>query len=148
MHATALKPQRDDSEGVVRCWTLIRRAVLTHDALPGDRLSALVSGIEIIREFEEAYGYTDACPPRFTPTPRDVSNMLPVLSWLCWIKAQNNGGRDFKLLVGRTRDIAWWKFAQRFGRSERQVQRWFDGAVAAVYSKFESEVWAMEIGAR
>jgi hypothetical protein len=138
-----VEPSRDQL-GCSRCWILIRRAVLTHDALPGERLSSLVSGIDVIREFQDAYGYTDARPPRFTPTPRDVSNMLPALGWLCWLRKQRDGERDFLIVTGRARNKPWWEFSQRHQKSERQVQRWLDGAIAAIYWRFQSEVWKLE----
>jgi hypothetical protein len=138
-------PRRDKADGCAKAWTLIKRAIQTHDALPGARRQSLVAQVEIVREFQEAYGYNEARPPKFTPTPRDVSNMLPVLAWLCWIRQQpGHGNRDFKLLAARARKAPWWKLAQRFGRCERTIQRWFDGAVAQVYDRFEPEVWDLE----
>jgi hypothetical protein len=141
-----VRSNRDRAAGCAKAWLLIRRAILTHDALPNSRRQSLVSTIEIVREFQEAYGYNEARPPRFTPEPRDVSNMLPVLAWLCWIRQQpGHGNRDFKLLAARARKAPWWRIAQRFGRCERTIQRWFDGAVAQVYDQFEREIWAMDI---
>jgi len=135
-------PGRDrDAEGAARTWELIRRAVLTHDALPGKRRASLVSRIDVVREINEAYGYTDERPPKFAASPRDVSNMLPVLKWLCVHRQKNNGERDFKLMLARARNVPWWKLATKFGRSERQVQRWLDGAVTGIYLDNRDELW-------
>lgn len=132
-----------DAEGAARTWELIRRAVLTHDALPGKRRASLVARIDIVREINEAYGYTDVRPPRFAASPRDVSNMLPVLGWLCRHRRKNNGERDFKLMLARARNVPWWKLATKFGRSERQVQRWLDGAVTGIYLDNREELWEL-----
>jgi hypothetical protein len=141
-----ISANRNHADGAAKAWVLITRAILTHDALPNSRRQSLVAQVEIVRDFQEAYGYSDARPPRFTPTPRDVSNMLPVLAWLCWIRQQpGHGNRDFKLLAARARKAPWWKLAQRFGKCERTVQRWFDGAVAQVYNRFEPEVWELDV---
>ena len=136
-------PKEDrEAEGIARCAELIRRAILTHDALPGEKLAQLVADSQMVRSFNESYGYDDVRPPKFAPTPRDVSNMLPVLEWLCQHRQENNGGRDFKVLLCRARDVPWWKLAMRFGRSERTVKRWFDGAVTAIYLKHSNDVWS------
>lgn len=136
-----------DVEGAARCCELVRRAVLTHDALPpvrGPRLSQM--RWETRDEFHEAYGYHPEAPRRnFRPTPRDVSNMLTVLGWLmCLRRDTTRGGpRDFKLLTSRARNVGWGKLAARFGKCERTVQRWHDAAVAQLYSRHATEVWEM-----
>jgi hypothetical protein len=138
--------RQDDKEGFERCWALVRRAVLTHDALPGDKLQQLVAAIETVQEFQDAYGYTDVRPPRFIASARDHTNLLPALAWLCWLRRQQGGERDFKVVVSRCRNIPWWRLSDRFRKSEKQVQRYFDGAIAAIYAKFELEVWTLEPG--
>lgn len=132
----------DEVEGAVRCALLLRRAICTNDALPDKYRQR--SWPDYLQSSADAYGYTDVRPPKFKPTPKDVSNLLPVMAWLAWLREQNNGERDFKIIMGRARNIAWWRLAQRYGRSERQVQRWFDGAVAAIYGHFEKEVWELK----
>ena len=133
-------------DGLARCSLLIKRAVLTHDSLPrAIRHQALASHPDVIQETADAYGYTDIRPSKFNPTPRDISNWLPVFGWLCWIRGTNNGGRSYKVLVCRARNVSWWKLAQRFGRSERTVQRYHDGAVSQIYNQFDLEVWATDL---
>ena len=142
----AFAKPRDHEDGAARCADLLRRAILTHDALPGREIAKVTSWPAIIREAHEAYGYDDSRPPRFNPTPRDVSNLLPVMAWICWLEQGHNGERDAKIIMSRARRAPWWKLAQRFGRSERTVQRWYDGAVAAIYGHFQNEVWDLEPG--
>lgn len=123
-----------DRDGAVQCWELIRRGVLTHDAIPEFTHRKMTRRYDVVQEMSDAYGYTDESKPRFIPTPRDVSNMLTVWYWLNDLRKQvGTGRRDFKLLVCRARGVPWWKLAQRCGRCERTVQRWHDGAVAWVY---------------
>lgn len=142
----AIAKPRDHEDGVARCAELLRRAVLTHDALPGDVIPSATIWPQVVRDAEEAYGYDSARPPKFTPTPRDVSNMLPVLDWLTWLGNENNGGRDVKVILKRARRVPWWSLAERFGRNDRTIRRWYDGAVAAIYGRFQATVWEIEPG--
>lgn len=70
----------DEREGAIRCALLLRRAIRTNDALP-DRYRQR-AWPDYLQSSSEAYGYTDARPPKFKPTPKDVSNLLPVMAWL------------------------------------------------------------------
>lgn len=63
------------------------------------------------------------------------------MKWLCAHRRKNNGQRDFKLLLARARGVPWWKLSAKFGRSERQVQRWLDGAVTDIYLDNRDELW-------
>ena len=134
-----------DREGAGRTWELVRRAVLTHDALPpvnSPRLSLMDWPIR--HEFAEAYGWhPEAKKKWFRPTPRDVSNMLDVLDWLMELRrdTKRGGPRDFKLLTSRARGVPWGRLAARFGKAERTVQRWHDAAVAQLYMAHRDEVW-------
>jgi hypothetical protein len=142
-----LRAPRDASEGTVRCWTFIQRAVLTHDALPAaTRKAYLTSDLKIIHDPMEAYGWSDQRPARFQPSARDVTNWLPVYGWLCWLATQKHGKTGCKILECRARSVPWWKLSQRVSRSEKTVRRYFDGAVAQVYTRFDLEVWTMELG--
>ena len=130
-----------DAEGTAHCGELIRRAILTHDVLPEKTHERLVQRYDVVREMADAYGYTEERKPRFLPTPKDVSNMLTVWYWLNGLRQQvGTGRRDFKLLVMRARGTPWWKISGRFGRCDRQVQRWHKEAVAWVYFANRDEV--------
>lgn len=130
-----------DRNGCVLCWELIRRGVLTHDALPDGTHQRLIRRYDVVQEMSDAYGYTDERKPKFVPTPKDVSNMLVVWYWLNHLRHQTGTGkRDYKLLVARARGTPWWKLAQRWGKCPRTVQRWHDGAVAWVYLANRDEV--------
>lgn len=81
---------------------------------------------------------------RFRPTPEQIGRAPEVLAWLAWLKRQNDGARDVKIIVGRAHGVPVWKLAQRMGRSDRTIQRWQDGAVAAIVNRFWREIAAME----
>lgn len=133
----------DYRNGIARCATLLERALKTLRALPdNDRRAITNSWPDFVRDPLDAYGYTEARPPRFRPTPKDVSVMLEVLARLSWLDRQvtSDGPRDVKIIVARAYGSPWWRLAQRFGRSERTVQRWHDGAVTRIYSTFMAEV--------
>jgi hypothetical protein len=130
-----------ETNGAARCWDLIRRGVLTHDVLPERTFERLVQKYDVVQEMADAYGYTEERAPRFMPTPRDVSNMLPVWYWLNHLRHQaGHGRRDFKVLVGRARGASWWKLASMCGTYEKRVQRWHDAAVAWVYVENRAEI--------
>jgi hypothetical protein len=130
-----------DPVGVECCLGLIRRGVLTHDALPERTFERLVQKYDVVQEMADAYGYTAERMPKFIPTPKDVSNMLPVWYWLNDLRHQvGTGRRDFKLLVARARGTCWWKLEGKFYRCERQLRRWHDAAVAWIYLANREEV--------
>ncbi len=136
-----------DIDGCAKCWELVCKAVLTHDALPpvtSPRLAMM--HWEVRHEFQDAYGYHPSeTRVRYRPTPADVSNMLGVLDWLVHLRrdTKRGGPRDFKLLTSRARGVRWGKIAARFGTHERTAQRWLDAAVAQLYMTHKDEVWRM-----
>lgn len=123
----------------------MRRAIQTLRALPErDRHRELGTGWpDVVRDVFDAYGYSDARMPRFKPTPHDVSVMLDVLAWITWLEQQNDGKRDARIIVARAFGVAWWLIGTRFGRNERTVRRWYEGAVAIVYARFRAQVFAL-----
>lgn len=132
-------PRRED---VAACARLLDRAIRTLRALPDrERPRDLKNGWpDVVRDARDAYGYTEASAPRFTPTPHDVEIYLDVLGWLTWLEQQNDGKRDAKVIVARACGFPWWAIGARFGRDPRTIQRWYDGAVTRVYSAFQAEV--------
>jgi hypothetical protein len=128
--------------GLACCARLLERSVLTLRALPErDRPRGIHNAWPtVVRDVQDAYGYTQARMPRFRPTPHDVSVMLDVLGWISWLERQNDGRRDAQIIVARAFGISWWVIGERFRRGERTVRRWYDGAVARIYSAFSTEV--------
>ncbi len=129
-------------DGVAQCARLMERAIKTLRALPErDRPRQIKGGWpDVVRDPLDAYGYTEAKPPRFRPSPHDVSVMLDVLGWITWLEQQNDGKRGAQMIVARAFGVPWWAIGSRFGRDPRTIQRWYEGAVARVYSAFTAEV--------
>lgn len=130
-----------DTDQVAQCAERIRRSILTLHVQPdGDarRLMGMeISWPDVMDERALIDQIMDRPRVRrFSPNARDISLYLDVLQWLMWLKKQNNGGRDFKVIWARAFGTPWWKLAQRFGRSERTVQRWYDGAVTRLWMEF------------
>ena len=135
-----------------RCADLVRRAILTLDALPDRERRFLSTNLQSsmptpvadwahyrIDEFE-----APSKRPRINVTPKDVSRFLEVLRWLAWLETENNGARDVKIIMARTYGVSWLRLAEQFGRSEYTVQRWQNGAFAAMTAKFWHEIEGMD----
>lgn len=73
---------------------------------------------EIIRQAIEAYGYDDARVKLPVPSGPAIARMDEVFGWFDWLDRE-----DQKLVWWRANGMAWWKFAQRYGRSESWVRR-------------------------
>jgi hypothetical protein len=128
--------------GMAQCARLMERAIKTLRALPEPDRPRTLSGAwpDIVRDAIDAYGYTQASMPRFRPSPHDVSVMLDVLNWITWLEQQNGGKRDARIIVARAFGYPWWMIGARFGRDPRTIQRWHDGAIARVYTRFQSQM--------
>lgn len=142
--------QEKHLDGVAKCAELLRRAILTLDALPDPdaRFFAQSNGWpEIKREVKPSEGHyeIDASPTpvrvRFRPTTKDVSNCLPVLEWLSWFqRTQNMGKRDTKIIFAHVHGASWRKIGDIHGRDKNTVKRWYEGSITVIYSKFYDEI--------
>ncbi len=125
----------------------IRRAVLTLRALP-DREKAWLNPNppaampEPVRLAQEAYGYDSARARRFQPTNKDVDQYLEAMGWLAWLKRQNDGKRDLRVILAYVHGIPKWKLAQEFGRSDNTIQRWRNGAIERIFREFHRDILA------
>jgi hypothetical protein len=131
-----------------KCAYLLDRAVRTLRALPKDDPHRIKnSWPDVIRDPLEAYGYTEVGYPRFRPSPRDVSVMLQVLGWITWLQHRtgSDGPRDATVIVERAFQTPWWVLAQRFHRSDRTIQRWYDGAVTRIAMTYMGEIKRISI---
>lgn len=118
----------------------LARSIKTLNALPDREAKWVYSSStwwpEVIHLREEAYGYGEASARRFVPGADDVDDMARCMDMLAWLKRQNDGLRDFRVIWARANGIAWWRLSERFGRSEKQLRRWHDGAVARIWCEF------------
>lgn len=129
----------DPKEGCAICAELLRRAILTLTRVPDpDRrfLGYQNQRWEVVRRYIEAYGYETPKAHRFRPTPRDVEIYLDVLKWLNWLEKQTDGKTGVELITARAFGVPYWKLAQKYGKSEDTIRRWYDGAVSTVYGAF------------
>ena len=127
-----------------KCIRLVERAILTGAALPDREMGFLKHRKSFWPEFRQlasdAYGYQSAKRGRFRPTPRDISNFLPVYDWLCWLRAQEGGERDLKIITAYACGASFGKLAARFGRSDERVRQWHKAALMAISSRFWKEI--------
>lgn len=130
-------PALDAGETMKAMRERVHRAILTTGAQRGPFPAGFPSQWalgEVIQASRDAYGYTDP-KRRFQPTPRDVSDMLPVMAAVARYRhAEGTGRRDFKIILGRAYDQAWWVIAERLGLrvSDRSVRRYHDEAVEEI----------------
>lgn len=113
------------------------RAMQTLRALPDRELRFFVvkSGHPShVQEYIDAYAAADIKPPRFQPTPADVSDYLRVLSWTrCLDK------NAWKLIWWRSFDISFGRISRYIGRSDETARRRYKEAMV--------DVWAAANGA-
>jgi hypothetical protein len=123
---------------------LVERSILTLRALP-DRdarfLANTGSGLpRPVRDASESYGWQETRPPRFQPTPRDVSRYLEVLGWLTWLERVYGDEDGCKVIVLTALKVPMWKIAQRMGCSDRTISRWRDIAFDRIVVQFYKEI--------
>ena len=120
----------------VRC----HRAVLTLCAIPqNDRLGFAKQWAigEVVRSKEESYGY-EVARRKFQPTPKDVTDMMRVMSAMAMHRKNSAyGDRDFKIIWARAFDVPWWKIGEELGirKSDRTISRMHDDAVVEIFQK-------------
>lgn len=117
----------------------IERAILTVTSLPETDLAKLKGGgsawPEVVRNAGEAYGYEPQKRAKFRPTAKDYDRMLPDLELLLMHRMLDaNGHRNYRIIWSRAFDLSWWRLAERAGRSERQVQRWYKDAMRSIHT--------------
>ena len=132
-----------DRETYHGCARLVERAVKTIMALPDPdaKFRRMKSGgwPEMVQNVMEAYGATEAAA-RFRPSAKDVSNCLPVLDWLTWLKAQQGAKQEFEVIWAHALGASYVKMAWRFGKNERTVRRWHECGIVRICAQFEHEI--------
>ena len=81
----------------------------------------------VVRKASEAYGYNSVDAPKSPPHGAEIDRMDEALDWLV-----EPDDKDQALVWGRLQGAKWWRLAQRFSRSERQVQNWFGKALDTI----------------
>lgn len=81
-----------------------------------------------VQEYIDAYAAAEIKPPRFQPSPADVSDYLRVLSWTrCLDK------NAWKIVWWRSFDVSFGKIARYIGRSDETARRRYKEAVVDVW---------------
>ncbi len=98
---------------------------------------------DLVRKPSEAYGYDFAKVPKFKPSPKDLTDMMPVMAAIAQHKAGDlHGERDFRIIVCRAYDIPWRMigdklYAHGLARiaEPRTMRRWQDRAVEKIINQ-------------
>ena len=92
---------------------------------------------QIVRDARDAYGYAPE-RRRFRPTPKDLSDMMPVLAAIADHKHNaKHGERDYQIILARAHDTPMHRIRDILGTTagERSLQRWLDRAVDEILNK-------------
>lgn len=88
----------------------------------------------IVRNASEAAGYTPE-RLRFKPTPKDISDMMPVLGAIASYKrTEIHGERDYQIIFARAHNRQWREIKDILGTTAkiRSLERWQDRAVEKI----------------
>lgn len=83
---------------------------------------------DIVQDVADAYGYTDARPPRFHPSPADVSDCLTALAWARGLTKQ-----EWRLIWAKSFGFSFRIIGLRIGRHEDTARRWYRDAILRVW---------------
>lgn len=117
---------------------VIRYAVMTLAALrdPDRRFqgwSRLPVGI--VRDVQEAYGYSSASVRNFAPSPKEVEQMEIVLPWLAWVRREE-GETAIRRILAWSMGASLWRLGQREKCSDRTITNRIDRSVSAIIKHF------------
>lgn len=107
------------------------RACKTLRALPDrERGFQTVRGCwpEMLREVEEAYGYTEERMPRFRPSPSDVSDCLTALAWARVVTA-----KDFRFIWWRSFGASFRQIGMRIGKSDERARQLYRDVILRIW---------------
>ncbi len=125
-----------------RCYRAIK-SMDTQSGVTGKGFPRSWAVGDLVRKPSEAYGYDFAKLPKFKPSPKDLTDMMPVMSAIAQHKAGAiNGERDFRIIVCRAYDIPWRMIADKLYSSglarmvePRTMRRWQNRAVEKIINK-------------
>jgi hypothetical protein len=117
---------------------ILRTAILTLLALRDPDARYLGWGrlpMHVVHDVTQAYGYDEARPRRFQPTPHDVSQMERVAPWLAWLRREH-GQIALRRMIAWAVGVPVWRLAQREQCSEKTISNRVDRSVAAIVHEF------------
>lgn len=147
-------PEPPSRELVARTAVLLRRAILTMKAIP-DREAAWRSGPRCALPrpkpdydptYDEHAERSVTPPPRFAPSREDLARVDEVLSWLAWLRRQDDefGARGAAIVAERAMGRPYWRIARRkYGVSDDTLRRWEMAAIAAIAARFRTRIEVM-----
>ena len=107
---------------------IIRYAVMTLNAVrdPDARYRGWSKlPTTIVRDVQEAYGYSTPWVRRFSPTARDITQMEVVMPWLAWLRREE--GQDaIRRIIAWSLGVSVWRIGQREECSESTVMNRID----------------------
>jgi Domain of unknown function (DUF6362) len=117
----------------------IERAVVTIRKLPRVAVKErFCNWPEIIRSFNEAYGYNDPDPPRVRPTARQISEMDIVINWFAWLSQYGEHGEYAKILWARAEKRTWRHIAKVAGLNKDSCRERFRVGLFALHHAIET----------
>lgn len=120
--------RRDVERRVLLACKTIRALPDKEQRFQGDRTYQGGVWGNVVQEFMDAYNSTDARPPRFQPSPSNISDCMTCLEWCTYLEE-----REFKLVWWRSFDISFGVIAGRIGRSDETARRHYDAAIDKVW---------------
>ena len=123
-------------QDAIEVFEQIRRATRTIRKLPRVTVrSKFCNWPEIIRSFYECYGYNDPDPPRLAPTPRQITQMDQVISWLAWLSQY--GEECPRIIWARAENRSWRHIATVAGLSKDTCRERFRVGLHAIFYAVE-----------
>jgi hypothetical protein len=101
--------------------------------LPADRPGGYVSNWpDIVRSFNEAYGYEAVHVKRGAPSPRSIDQMDEAMQWLNLLRADKRP--LVAICAGRAKRIPWRALAKRHHKHPKTIQSWWIDALAIIWA--------------
>lgn len=97
---------------------------------------------DVVRDYQDAYGYSKPRVRQFEPTPIDIDRMEIVAVWLAWIRRGGDGGsvaegeRNLRRLISWALAVPMWRLASRENCSERTVRNRIDQSLNDILVRF------------
>lgn len=117
---------------------IIRRSIMTLAALrdPDSRyLGWSQLPQHVVRDVQDAYGYSSASVRSFRPSPYEIEQMEVVLPWLAWLR-RDEGDIACRRILGWAMGSALWRLGQREKCSDRTITNRIDRSITRIVHKF------------
>lgn len=121
---------------------MVATAIKTDRAMPDpDRRFRMFKSAAGIETYDPA-DYARPLQMRWKPSPRDVTDWERVCGWFSWLRQQEGGQRDLRLIYGYHAVGSFSRIAAQFGRSDETVRRWYGAALMRLLNQFWREIEA------